>query len=364
MPKRGHGRGTSDPEDFTSARGIPQETDEPTSEDGKKINHTKQPSDPGVDQFDRHVSEVLQKLPSRIKFTPIPSTPKLGAPFSPNPSGSARTRPPVTTAKSTQASSGLTLAPAPEQSTPQKAGPDGEIKLYHLSQPGKDQPIKLFIRLVGDNERVMVRVGGGWADLGEYLRQYAEHHGRRTASGGSFNIQAASGGSIKVGGSKQRTPLHRPGSALDAYSPRPESVQSLRKPSLGSARSPVIGADSSPLLYNTTTPTNSTHYNAGTPGSASVHSNSRPSTSGSGGPRPSSRQSWVGDEIGLAGPMSKRGGELNEQKAKWVEEMIERAKKASAEKKKTDEKSWGDMGRVGGTRRVVFKSEKGGEGTA
>ena len=34
----------------------------------------------------------------------------------------------------------------------------------------------------------MVRVGGGWADLGEYLRQYAEHHGRRTISEGKFEI--------------------------------------------------------------------------------------------------------------------------------------------------------------------------------
>src|SRR5690606_33694336 len=33
-------------------------------------------------------------------------------------------------------------------------------------------------------ERVMVRVGGGWADLGEYLKEYAMHHGsqRRVVS--------------------------------------------------------------------------------------------------------------------------------------------------------------------------------------
>lgn len=28
----------------------------------------------------------------------------------------------------------------------------------------------------------MVRVGGGWADLGEYLREYVIHHGRRKVS--------------------------------------------------------------------------------------------------------------------------------------------------------------------------------------
>ncbi|OJJ43844.1 hypothetical protein ASPZODRAFT_73491 [Penicilliopsis zonata CBS 506.65] len=60
---------------------------------------------------------------------------------------------------------------------------DSSVKLYHLHRSGKSVPQKLFIRTVGVNgERVMVRVGGGWADLGEYLREYAIHHGRQKAT--------------------------------------------------------------------------------------------------------------------------------------------------------------------------------------
>ncbi|PUU76220.1 hypothetical protein B9Z19DRAFT_1066806 [Tuber borchii] len=54
----------------------------------------------------------------------------------------------------------------------------GDIKLYHLHLTDGQAPIKLYIRLVGENgERVMVRVGGGWADLAEYLKEYVAHHG-------------------------------------------------------------------------------------------------------------------------------------------------------------------------------------------
>ena len=78
-----------------------------------------------------------------------------------------------------------TLAPA-GVGTPGSEGrntmDNADVKLYHLRRAGADAPIKLFVRLVGahNNERVMVRVGGGWADLGEYLRDYAMHHSRRS----------------------------------------------------------------------------------------------------------------------------------------------------------------------------------------
>ncbi|KAG0640232.1 hypothetical protein HOY80DRAFT_920497 [Tuber brumale] len=68
----------------------------------------------------------------------------------------------------------------------------GDIKLYHLHRTDGQAPIKLYIRLVGENgERVMVRVGGGWADLAEYLKEYATHHGskRRVVSEGRVEIQ-------------------------------------------------------------------------------------------------------------------------------------------------------------------------------
>ncbi|GAQ03631.1 hypothetical protein ALT_0952 [Aspergillus lentulus] len=77
----------------------------------------------------------------------------------------------------------LTLTAAPSRRRHSHAPEDGSVKLYHLHRGGKAAPTKLFIRTVGEKgERVMVRVGGGWADLAEYLREYAIHHGCRAVS--------------------------------------------------------------------------------------------------------------------------------------------------------------------------------------
>ena len=66
------------------------------------------------------------------------------------------------------------------------------MKVYHLvrnGQPRDTPPTKLHVRLVGENgERVMVRVGGGWADLAEYLREYSLHHGTRANQDGKFEV--------------------------------------------------------------------------------------------------------------------------------------------------------------------------------
>lgn len=68
---------------------------------------------------------------------------------------------------------------------------NSETKLYHLHRGEGQTPIKLFVRLVGaSGERVMVRIGGGWADLAEYLKEYALHHGSgRRAVSHTFEVQ-------------------------------------------------------------------------------------------------------------------------------------------------------------------------------
>lgn len=303
-------------------------------------------SESTAEQLDRHVSRVLSSLPARIRFTPVSSTLGVENNGTPNLSSGSKGRPSLGQRVS---KTSLTLSPAQSDLSSHKkaSANDPEVKLYHLTQEGKEQPIKLYVRLVGENERVMVRVGGGWADLGEYLRQYAEHHGRRTVSDGRFEIQgvAANGGSMKVGtGPKLRTPLSRPGSVLD----RPSSALSHRRSSMGlSQQTPndsVSSPFSSPNPGLASTPT------------ASNSSGSRPATADDA--RPTSPGSWNGAEVSLAGPSSKKVGGLDEKKARWVEDMIGRAKQASTEKKKTEEKSWGEMGKIGGTRRIIFKHQK------
>ncbi|KAK5005544.1 hypothetical protein LTR60_006225, partial [Cryomyces antarcticus] len=175
------------------------------------------------EQLQRKISTIIDSIPARIRFAsgPGPDAPEVARPRT------APTPPKPITGPA------LTLAPA--DSTPSKRGSD-DIKLYHLSQAGKDQPIKLFVRLVGEGERVMVRVGGGWADLGEYLRQYAEHHGRRTVSDGkseAAGLPPTTNISIRtLPTAGTRTPLSsRPGSKVEA--PRPDSARSGRMSRLG-----------------------------------------------------------------------------------------------------------------------------------
>lgn len=106
----------------------------------------------------------------------------------------------------------------------------GDIKLYHLHRNDGQAPIKLYIRLVGEKgERVMVRVGGGWADLAEYLKEYATHHGskRRVVSEGRIEIQ-------DFGGAAHHRSLHPS-----------RSISSLRSASPASGSRP-----SSPLVGN------------------------------------------------------------------------------------------------------------------
>lgn len=298
-------------------------------------------SESTAEQLDRHVSRVLSNLPARIRFTPISSSLNVEGAGTPDPSSGSKGRPALAQKPSKP---GLTLAAAHTDlaSNKKPSANDTGVKLYHLTQEGKEQPIKLYVRLVGENERVMVRVGGGWADLGEYLRQYADHHGRRTVSDGKFEIQgvtANNGGSMKVGpGHKLRTPIGRPGSVMD----RPNSALSQRRSSAGLSQTPN---DSSSSAFSSPNPNS-----AMTP-TPSNSSGSRPATADDASPA-----SWAGAEVSLAGPVTKKG--LDERKARWVEDMIGRAKQASTEKKKSEEKSWGDVGRIGGTRRIIFKHQK------
>ncbi|KPI41545.1 uncharacterized protein AB675_9193 [Cyphellophora attinorum] len=120
--------------------------------------------------LDDKIQNILENLPSKIRL------------------GDSRD-PDQSQASSTGSTRSSTPTPAliPEMTKPTRRGAaEPDIRIYHLHQngPGRDlKPIKLFVRAVGENgERVMVRVGGGWADLAEYLREYSAHHGSRSAS--------------------------------------------------------------------------------------------------------------------------------------------------------------------------------------
>jgi hypothetical protein len=260
----------------------------------------------------------------------------------------------------------LTLSPArsdfesPSTSSGRKSATanrsENDIKLYHLTQPGKEQPIKLFIRRVGENgERVMVRVGGGWADLGEYLRQYAEHHGRRAVSDGKFEILG-----LEVPG--PASPESSMGRRDRAQTTSPSSTP--QKPAgVGFG---ILNEDSIPPVPTLPGIVTTPNHNNDT---------SAPSTG-------SSRKEWTGSEAGLAGPKTKKF-DLSGEKLEWIEGVMKQARtvssgnlsnsprsesshKSNGERAESRSESrtgmrkpdFGDLGKVGGTKRLFVRGGK------
>ncbi len=128
------------------------------------------------ESLDNKIQDILTALPTKVRL--------------------AKNAESVASSSSTSRAStpapALTLSPAkPDPSTRQASMADPEIKLYHLTRTGQGRevpPVRLFVRTIGDGDRVMVRVGGGWADLGEYLKEYSLHHGSRATGDGRLEI--------------------------------------------------------------------------------------------------------------------------------------------------------------------------------
>jgi hypothetical protein len=354
MAKRRTGRGANDNEASSAPWPPSQFSQKPAN---------------SADDLERKISDILTTIPAHIRLT---SGPGIDAPEVKPRRGLVakgsrtylRTARSATNLKAPE----LTLSPAKSdfdanaasgRKSAAAARTDNDIKLYHLTQPGKEQPIKLFIRRVGENgERVMVRVGGGWSDLGEYLRQYAEHHGRRTASDGKFEILG-----LEVNNKDTVT------------SPsRPESVTSKRD------RRISVGHPASPIPTPTRTAAPGVPNDdddipppmpsfSGTPGT--VEDTSTPSTN-------SSRRSWTGHEVGLAGPKARKL-DLSGEKLDWIEGMMKQARTVSGNiiptthaplqrEERTDSRSesrtggkkpeFGDLGKINGTKRIFLRGGK------
>jgi Growth-Arrest-Specific Protein 2 Domain len=125
------------------------------------------------------IQSILTTLPTRIRLARESDDSDSAA----NPSSTVSTR------SSTPAP--FTLSPVKPDRSARGAVNDAGVKVYHLRRNGQSKetkPTKLFVRRVGDEGRVMVRVGGGWADLGEYLREYSLHHGRLSIANGRFEV--------------------------------------------------------------------------------------------------------------------------------------------------------------------------------
>jgi hypothetical protein len=317
------------------------------------LSYTSRISD---DQLQQQIREILTSIPDRIRLRSEPDTDRSGGQPRIKKRTSRTSLNPFSRTQSRAPTPSFTLAPAYAKNPrprPQNGNP--ETRLYHLSRGTGEAPIKLFVRLVGEHgERVMVRVGGGWADLGEYLKEYASHHGRRSDKEGKVEIQdlpsrvvstgsVASGSTVRNGTgmtSGRSSPISRPGSSLDH---RPLSSLFVRKnrKSVGEEARERDRGYRSP-----STPLPSVFR------SSTRQSETPPDFSRSA----SSRMEWTEDDsnLGLAGPKSKKV-EISKESAAWVESMKEKVRMASAEKEKK-QAEFGEIDRVRGTKRLFKKS--------
>lgn len=169
--------------------------------------------------FNDRLKSILAAMPTKIRLTAGSDS---GLSSETNSESSTRASSPVQTLK---------LSPVRDSKSGRYQGTSG-IRVYHLSKSGKSRdvpPIKLLVRAVGENgERVMVRVGGGWADLGEYLREYSLHHGGRGLTEGKLEVAGYPGWSASRSSVNLST-----GSTIQRGSPNIRSVTDLNKPEPG-----------------------------------------------------------------------------------------------------------------------------------
>jgi hypothetical protein len=411
--------------------------------------HKPTPAKSTDDHLEQKISSILHTIPARIRLASRPSlSPN---PQSPDPDSSSSSN---RTTRSSTPTPSITLTPAfTRSSRPNHDTGDSSIRLYNLHTAGREgAPMKLHVRLVGERgERVMVRTGGGWADLGEWLRDYALHHGSRNLSDSKFQVESLPSTSTSTslgyngGKSSMSTPASThsnrsasygnnsgrvtPGgfrdSVLKTRYPSPTSpIESLPPsntvdwpppvPSIPPAlisRKPLPGSDPStptPTSFSVPSPTPSARYslgvkklrstststplepfpNANISNSPLVSTPSELTTSAPQTRRMASNPASPNTTTGLApgGPKA-RIASLSAEKQAWIEGMMGAARKVSgtnnlgADKEKAKEKGkvvdrdgekggrrssvgskragtpdgFGDLGAVGGTRRIWLK---------
>lgn len=316
------------------------------------------------DHMQQQISAILNALPAKIKLSSQPkfmshlNPPDLQLPhLKPKPAATTNGR--SKSVMSSRASSrgptpAFMLAPVP-RSRNQRGNQD--IKMYHLSRANGEAPIKLFIRCVGEHgERVMVRVGGGWADLGEYLKEYAIHHGRRSNHGSESRLEvrdiprSASSMSNRPSASP---PNHRPSPPSRPVSAMDTSPLFVKKKRATSGGEDLLGPrlPRTPIAYGAPRPSEPPSSESG---SASAGSTGRS--------RSSSHLSWTEEEssLGMAGPRSSKK-EIPQESLEWVESIKEKVRAASGGSvppppAQGGPGKFGEIGKVGGTKRLFRKA--------
>lgn len=328
----------------------------------------------GDQKLRKQISQIIESIPAKIRLQSEQPTINLNPPDLQLPRLKKKTSKDQFK-RSTSSMSGVssrtvtpsfTLSPV-KNSRPRHQRGQQEIKVYHLSRSTGEAPIKLFIRCVGENgERVMVRVGGGWADLSEYLKEYATHHGRRSGRADDTTVEVKDLPQVSrvtagaSAGNNASSPNSRPGSQLGDTPMTPLNVRKARR-SEGS-----VGSEAP-------------KFRPKTPATSGRSLDDPPNSDGSSRSRPGSRLDWVEDDssfLGLAGPSGKKV-EMSEENKAWVESVKEKVRLASGERKVSgpvasansstlsasasttsdEKKRFGELGKVGGTKRLFRRAD-------
>ncbi|KAI9898348.1 hypothetical protein N3K66_006708 [Trichothecium roseum] len=303
----------------------------------------------GDQRLQQQIESIIQNIPAQIKLANEPPTrpnvnlnpPDLKLPRLNKKTSIDRFRRSASGLSSRGVTPSFTLSPV-KTTRPKPQRTQQEIKVYHLSRSTGEAPIKLFIRCVGENgERVMVRVGGGWADLSEYLKEYASHHGRRTAATESQNpkVEVREDSQTANRSENLSSPPSTPGSKLDTSPITPLNVRKTRR-SVGNSDAPraLPATPLGKMLGDDSVPSSSERF---------------------GRSRSNSHLTWVDEDssfLGLAGPTGKKA-ELSEENKAWVESVKEKVRLASGELKSlngddSNRNKFGELGKVGGTKRL------------
>jgi hypothetical protein len=261
---------------------------------------------------------------------------------------------------------------------------DKTVRVYHLHHRGKTQPTKLFVRTVGeDGERVMVRVGGGWADLREYLREYVIHHSRQTPSKSQVEVKglpiSTSPGSTATPSADNTPSVPRPSSVISNRPGSSLSVRKTRRPSKPAADLPALTAENIDIAGEELPFPSFPSARRGSV--SSINSVSMSSILGDGSsvysPHPGSARTphtQTSTPLGLAGPKPRtRHVSMTPESEAWVENVVGQARRTSSSVKpiqkptdprvdrelhnssKMSVRSVSDIGSIGRNKRVLLK---------
>lgn len=302
------------------------------------------------DHLDEKISTILDALPTRIQLvsqddSDASSVTSSIAPLKTRERFRSVSPGAVSTRTTTSFAPSMTLTPAMSRRRQSSShGPEeSSVKLYHLHKGGKTNPTKLFVRTVGENgERVMVRVGGGWADLGEYLREYAIHHGRRHVSDTPRvevrGIPSSSRDSPSSNSMLTPTPTHAPGSdrPRSVLSNRPSSSLGVRKTrrtsnvsETGADNIRAVSMGDSPLSSSASRRRLSASSNNSF-GATSLASEAHQASSVYSPSTTIAAGGSISTPLGLAGPKPRsRHVSMSPESEAWVEDVLGQARRSS-----------------------------------